>query len=149
MPFLTMPISVLFSEVFSNERVWIRFVNCFWNHTCKRSELFSALFMRKQSSMPSHWRFRWCTICKSTVSFWRRFGQCPVPHVSSYMQVKEGTGCDTVCWPSLRRNGTPPLFNVLPFEINNENYFLFLLWNFINEFFGQMLQILKFLKPCL
>ena len=25
---------------------------------------------------------------------------------------------------SLRRNGTPPLFDVLPFEINNENYFL-------------------------
>ena len=24
----------------------------------------------------------------------------------------------------LRRNGTPPLFDVLPFEINNENYFL-------------------------
>ena len=23
----------------------------------------------------------------------------------------------------LRRNGTPPLFDVLPFEINNENYF--------------------------
>ena len=28
--------------------------------------------------------------------------------------------CDT----SLRRNGTPALFDVLPFEINNENYFL-------------------------
>ena len=33
------------------------------------------------------------------------------------------------CWRqrqkrSLRRNGTPPLFDVLPFEINNENYFL-------------------------
>ena len=25
---------------------------------------------------------------------------------------------------ALRRNGTPPLFDVLPFEINNENYFL-------------------------
>ena len=25
---------------------------------------------------------------------------------------------------NLRRNGTPPLFDVLPFEINNENYFL-------------------------
>ena len=24
----------------------------------------------------------------------------------------------------LRRNGTPPLFDVLPFEINIENYFL-------------------------
>ena len=24
----------------------------------------------------------------------------------------------------LRRNGTPPLFDVLSFEINNENYFL-------------------------
>ena len=26
----------------------------------------------------------------------------------------------------LRGNGTPPLFDVLPFEINNENYFLFI-----------------------
>ena len=42
-------------------------------------------------------------------------------------------------WNSLRRNGTPPLFDVLPFEINNENYFLSLLWNFINAFLGQML----------
>ena len=25
---------------------------------------------------------------------------------------------------TLRRNGTPPLFDVLPFEINKENYFL-------------------------
>ena len=25
---------------------------------------------------------------------------------------------------NLRRNGTPPLFDVLPFEVNNENYFL-------------------------
>ena len=25
---------------------------------------------------------------------------------------------------TLRRNGTPPLFDVLPFEINIENYFL-------------------------
>ena len=25
---------------------------------------------------------------------------------------------------NLRRNETPPLFDVLPFEINNENYFL-------------------------
>ena len=24
----------------------------------------------------------------------------------------------------LRRNGTPPLFDVLPLEINNDNYFL-------------------------
>ena len=27
---------------------------------------------------------------------------------------------------NLRRNGTPPLFDVLPSEINNENYFLFI-----------------------
>ena len=35
----------------------------------------------------------------------------------------------------LRRNGTPPLFDVLPFEINNENYFLligFICTNFDN-----------------
>ena len=35
----------------------------------------------------------------------------------------------------LRRNGTPPLFDVLPFEINNENYFLligFIRTNFDN-----------------
>ena len=25
---------------------------------------------------------------------------------------------------TLRRNGTPPLFDALPLEINNENYFL-------------------------
>ena len=25
---------------------------------------------------------------------------------------------------SFKENGTPPLFDVLPFEINNENYFL-------------------------
>ena len=29
--------------------------------------------------------------------------------------------CFSFC---LRRNGTPPLFDVLPFEINIENYFL-------------------------
>ena len=67
---------------------------------------------------------------------------------------------------NLRRNGTPPLFDVLPFEINNENYFLFInLWvarsnhapvllfislvEFYKWIFGQMLQILKFLKPWL
>ena len=35
----------------------------------------------------------------------------------------------------LRRNGTPPLFDVLLFEINNENYFLligFICTNFDN-----------------
>ena len=35
----------------------------------------------------------------------------------------------------LRRNGTPPLFDVLPFEINNENYSLligFICTNFEN-----------------
>ena len=35
----------------------------------------------------------------------------------------------------LRRNGTPPLFDVLPFKINNENYFLligFIRTNFDN-----------------
>ena len=35
---------------------------------------------------------------------------------------------------SLRRNGTPPLFDVLPFEINNENYFLLI--GIICTFFG-------------
>ena len=36
---------------------------------------------------------------------------------------------------TLRRNGTPPLFDVLPFEINNENYLLligFISTNFDN-----------------
>ena len=84
----------------------------------------------------------------------------------------------------LRGNGTPPLCDVRPFEINNENdfslilfvqslklfaqlsqlkarlaipgsrvrtlhrfYILFLFPNFINVFLGQMLQILKILKP--
>ena len=48
------------------------------------------------------------------------------------MDVKQETGRVLVnpqqaysyCTGNLRRNGTPTLFDVLPFEINNENYFL-------------------------
>ena len=32
--------------------------------------------------------------------------------------------CDNNTLYFIRRNGTPPLFDVLPFEINNENYSL-------------------------
>ena len=38
----------------------------------------------------------------------------------------------------LRRNGTPPLFDVLPFEINMENYFLLI--GIICTLFGHFLR---------
>ena len=40
---------------------------------------------------------------------------------SEYYQLKNGHDKH---FRILRGNGTPPLFEVLPFEINNEDYFL-------------------------
>ena len=63
-----------------------------------------------------------------------RYKFCSAPTCKRYEMIP-GTCCGFVCLEdeeenlgictnNLRRNGTPPLFDVLPFERNNEYYFL-------------------------
>ena len=55
--------------------------------------------------------------------------------VSAIFQPYNGGAVLGIWTEALWRNGTPPLFDVLPFEINNENYFLligFICTNFDN-----------------
>ena len=55
-------------------------------------------------------------------------GHCIINAIITYTQTKRKTQENRTVYILqcilLRRNGTPPLVDVLPFEINNENYFL-------------------------